>query len=89
VTLHWQETKKAPDTLDELRTWAGSRWGAEDDKALVDPWGSKIIYRNVAPIGFAFTLRSAGPDAKGGNEDDLTYDSRDKATRTFAERNPK
>jgi hypothetical protein len=42
----------------------------------------------LSSAGTATTLRSKGPDGKTSS-DDLTYDSRDKATRTFAERNPK
>ena len=85
------ETKKLPDTLEALRTWAKSSntWDPEDDKAMNDPWGNPVVFSQVPTIGLTYTIRSAGADQKIKTTDDLIFDNRDKTTMTFKERNEK
>jgi hypothetical protein len=83
------ETKRMPANVDEVRTWAGARWTAEDEAAVKDPWGNKIFLNiQLSSSGQAITLRSMGADGKT-SDDDLKYDSRDKATLTEAQRSSK
>ena len=90
VNQYIQETKKTPaNSIDDVKTWAGAKWETDDDRALTDPWGNKILLHvQLSSAGHAVTLRSKGPDGKT-SPDDLTYDSRDKATLTEAQRKAK
>jgi hypothetical protein len=88
IQQHVAETKKVPETLDALKAWAtaAKSWEPDDERSLLDPWGNPLVI-GVIPIGITYTLRSAGPDKKEKTTDDLYYDSRDKGTKTFKERN--
>jgi hypothetical protein len=89
VNQYIQETKKTPANLDEVKTWAGARWDVDDDRALSDPWGNRVLLNvQLSSTGHALTLRSWGPDGKT-SDDDLKYDSRDKATKTEEQRSGK
>jgi hypothetical protein len=89
LVQHEAATKKLPENLEQLKAWATAEktWEPDDERSLTDPWGNALVL-GVIPIGrTTFTLRSSGPDKKEKTSDDLYYDSRDKGTKTFKERN--
>jgi hypothetical protein len=88
ITQMFTETKKLPETMDALRAWAtgANSWTAEDEKLLGDPWG-RPVFLGINAVFNTFTIRSSGPDRTDKTPDDLIYDSRDKSTKTFKDRN--
>jgi general secretion pathway protein G len=59
-----------PETLDELTAGTESMPALLDKSKLNDSWGTAFSYKKTGK--YQFEVRSAGPDAQSGNEDDLT-----------------
>lgn len=63
---------KFPDSLDDLTVETETRAALLQKSKLIDPWGTPYQYTKKSR--FSFEVRSAGPDAQMGTEDDI-YDS--------------
>lgn len=59
-----------PESLDDLTVATETHAALLKKNALNDPWGTPFQYKKVSK--FEFELRSAGPDAQIGTEDDIT-----------------
>lgn len=63
---------KMPDSLDDLTVETDSHAALLSKSKLVDPWGTPFQY--TKKTRFTFEVRSAGPDAQMGSDDDI-FDS--------------
>jgi general secretion pathway protein G len=61
---------RLPESLDELTAESADAPALLDKGKLNDAWGTPFQYKKISK--FKFEVRSAGPDAAMGTEDDLT-----------------
>lgn len=61
---------RLPESLEELTAETPDAPALLDKASLNDSWGTPFQYKKVTK--FKYEIRSAGPDAQMGTEDDLT-----------------
>ena len=61
---------RLPESLDELTVESADAAALLEKQTLNDAWGTPFQYKKVSK--FKYEIRSAGPDAQMGTEDDLT-----------------
>jgi len=59
-----------PEALDELSVATDATPALLDKNRMNDSWGTPFQYKKTGK--YEYEIRSAGPDAQMGNEDDLT-----------------
>jgi len=61
---------RLPDSLDELCVEDANGAALLSKSGLNDSWGTAFTYKKISK--YKYEVRSAGPDAQMGNEDDIT-----------------